>query len=74
MAAGCIPIVINLGAQPEIVEHEISGYCWNTVEDLISYTKKAIKDPKKIKEHAIKQSKKFCKAAFFSGVSSSLDL
>jgi glycosyltransferase involved in cell wall biosynthesis len=37
MAAGCVPIVINKGAQPEIVEHGVSGFLWNTLTELKSY-------------------------------------
>jgi glycosyltransferase involved in cell wall biosynthesis len=38
MAAGCVPIVFNSGGQPEIVEHGINGYIWNTLEELKKYT------------------------------------
>jgi glycosyltransferase involved in cell wall biosynthesis len=38
MAAGCVPIVINRGAQPEIVEHGVSGFLWNSIDDLTDYT------------------------------------
>ena len=38
MAAGCVPIVINKGAQPEIVQHGESGFVWNTPQELESYT------------------------------------
>jgi glycosyltransferase involved in cell wall biosynthesis len=38
MAAGCVPVVINRGAQGEIVEHGISGYLWNTLDELKEYT------------------------------------
>ena len=38
MAAGCIPIVINKGGQPEIVEHGVSGFLWNTLDELREYT------------------------------------
>ena len=33
MAAGCVPIVINKGGQPEIVTEEC-GFLWNSLEDL----------------------------------------
>ncbi|MCK5283691.1 MAG: glycosyltransferase family 4 protein [Nanoarchaeota archaeon] len=46
MAAGCVPIAINLGAQPEIVDHEKNGFCWNEPKELVAYTEKLIKDPK----------------------------
>lgn len=44
MAAGCIPIVINRGGQPEIVEHEVSGFLWNTLAELKKYTMLLMRD------------------------------
>jgi len=44
MSAGCVPIVINRGAQPEIVEHGISGFVWNTLEELGGYTELVMRD------------------------------
>ena len=38
MAAGCVPVVINKGGQPEIVEHGKSGFVWNTLDELKKYT------------------------------------
>jgi len=38
MAAGCVPVVINKGGQPEIVQHGVSGFVWNTLEELKGYT------------------------------------
>ena len=38
MAAGCVPIVIRKGGQPEIVEHGVSGFLWDTLEELEEYT------------------------------------
>jgi glycosyltransferase involved in cell wall biosynthesis len=38
MAAGCVPVVVNKGGQPEIVEHGINGFVWNTIEELTKYT------------------------------------
>lgn len=38
MAAGCVPLVINKGGQPEIVEHEKSGFVWETLDELKRYT------------------------------------
>jgi len=38
MAAGCVPVVINKGGQPEIVEHGRSGFVWNTLAELQHYT------------------------------------
>ena len=34
MAAGCVPIVLGKGGLPEIVEHDKSGFLWNTLDEL----------------------------------------
>lgn len=44
MAAGCVPVVINKGGQPEIVEHGVSGFLWNTLEELERYTLRLMND------------------------------
>ncbi len=44
MAAGCVPVVINKGGQPEIVEHEVSGFVWDTLDELKDYTARLISD------------------------------
>jgi len=38
MSAGCIPVVINLGGQPEIVKDGKTGFLWNTPAELIGRT------------------------------------
>jgi glycosyltransferase involved in cell wall biosynthesis len=38
MAAGCVPIVINKGGQRDIVEHGVSGFLWNSLEEMGEYT------------------------------------
>ena len=44
MAAGCVPVVINKGGQSEIVEHEVSGFVWDTLDELSSFTTRLISD------------------------------
>jgi glycosyltransferase involved in cell wall biosynthesis len=44
MSAGCIPVVIDKGGQTEIVEHGISGFLWNTLEELKKYTELLMRD------------------------------
>jgi glycosyltransferase involved in cell wall biosynthesis len=44
MAAGCVPVVINKGGQPEIVEHGVSGFLWETLNELRDYTTRLIRD------------------------------
>jgi glycosyltransferase involved in cell wall biosynthesis len=38
MAAGCVPVVIRRGGQPEIVRHGVDGFLWDTLEELKGYT------------------------------------
>lgn len=38
MSAGCVPIVMNMGGQKEIVRHGESGFLWNTLEELVALT------------------------------------
>jgi len=61
MASGCVPVVINLGGQKEIVTKD-SGYVWTKREELLSMTEELIQNPEKLKlmsENAIKRSKEF---------------
>ena len=44
MAAGCVPIVINKGGQPEIVNHQQDGLLWKSKEELIKQTLKVARD------------------------------
>lgn len=62
MAAGCVPVVINLGAQPEIVEHGKNGFVWNEPEELIKYTIELINSKKMmntLSKEAIRKSKQY---------------
>ncbi len=45
MAAGCVPVVIGKGGQPEIVEHGQSGFLWQTPSELKRQTQQLIADP-----------------------------
>jgi glycosyltransferase involved in cell wall biosynthesis len=44
MAAGCVPVVVNRGAQPEIVQHGKNGFVWNTLDELAEYTLRLTRD------------------------------
>ena len=58
----CVPIVINGGGQREIIEHEISGFLFSTVEELLSWTSKVIDDDelrKSIAQRAYERSHRF---------------
>lgn len=66
MAAGVVPVVINLGGQKEIVEKG-TGFLWDTLDDLISYTTQIIEDlnlRQKLAKEAIKRSKIFSRVKF----------
>lgn len=45
MAAGCAPVVINLGGQKEILTDTLSRYLWNTPEEAIALTTDLIAKP-----------------------------
>lgn len=63
MSAGAVPIVINAGGQKEIVEDGVSGFVWNTKEELIEKTKKIINN-KEMYTFLAQNAKK--RANFFS--------
>jgi glycosyltransferase involved in cell wall biosynthesis len=71
MANRCVPIVYNGGGQPEIVTDGVSGFCWNTVDELVNLTKKVIVDTdimRNISHSAYERSKKFWKPSFASNL------
>ncbi len=45
MAAGCVPVVIGRGGQPEVVEAGQSGFLWWDVNELKRQTQQLIADP-----------------------------
>lgn len=62
MSAGCVPIVINKGGQPEIVRDKIDGFLFETVEELNECTLRVINDGalwRKMSEACIKRSQEF---------------
>jgi len=67
MRAGCVPIVVNRGGQPEIVRQGIDGLLWNTVEELKQSTLKVASDPVRLANFASaarERSRKFSRDAF----------
>lgn len=71
MAGGCVPVVINKGGQPEIVENEISGLLWNDLSELKNLTLKVVNDPKlakKLSNNAVLRSKLFSKNNFENNI------
>lgn len=67
MSAGCIPIVINLGGQREIVENNYNGFLWNDADELLTSTIKVISDQTLsdlLSKNAVDTYKKFSKDKF----------
>ena len=44
MGAGCVPLVPMSGGQPEIVEHEVSGFLCRNAQALLQYTSRLASD------------------------------
>lgn len=71
MAGGCVPVVIAKGGQKEIIEENISGYLWETLDDLKRFTLKLIKEDdlrEQMATRAVKRSKNFSKEIFESSI------
>lgn len=67
MAAGCVPVVIRKGGQPEIVEHGINGFLWDSLDELERYTMQLQGDPsllKKMSKAAQARASKFSREVF----------
>lgn len=66
MAAGCVPVVINKGGQPEIVTPN-TGFIWDTRKQLFDYTEELMRDEKKLstmRKAATERSKDFSLQVF----------
>jgi glycosyltransferase involved in cell wall biosynthesis len=67
MAAGCVPVVIAKGGQPETVKHGENGFLWNTMEELHQFTRQVMKDftlRQTLSAKALQDSQKYDKAHF----------
>jgi glycosyltransferase involved in cell wall biosynthesis len=67
MAAGCVPVVIKKGGQKEIVEHGVSGFLWETLDELESYTQTLLADDKlrtQMSEAARERAQMFSRDSF----------
>ena len=67
MAAGCVPVVISKGGQPEIVQHGMNGFLWEKQEELQACTNRLIRDGmlmQALSQQAVKDSRKYSKEAF----------
>lgn len=71
MSAGCIPVVINLGGQKEIVDDNINGILWSTPEELETKTLKLITNQKQMSDlskKAQERSGDFSKEKFTNNI------
>jgi hypothetical protein len=63
----CVPIVINGGGQKEIVEHGVSGYRFDTLEELCERTLQVIASPdlsECVGNAAFERAKQFSRSRF----------
>ena len=67
MAAGCVPVVINKGGQSEIVRHGVSGFLWDTFDELKQYTSLLTRDEalrKRMADEARRRAQLFSREVF----------
>lgn len=67
MAAGAVPVVINKGGQPELVQDNINGFLWKEIGEWKKKTLKVINDGylwQKLSRQAEQSSLQFSKAKF----------
>lgn len=58
MGAGCVPVVVNTGGQREIVTDGVSGFMWNTLDELVEKTLTLIDSPKLMEELSVQAKKR----------------
>lgn len=71
MAAGCVPVITNLGGHKEIVKNEEDGFLWDSTEELIEITNNLIRSTdklEKISQKAREKSKMFSTDIFYEKV------
>lgn len=64
MAAGAIPVVYNAGGHKEIVTNDKNGFLWHNTKELISQTKKSIRDRIQMTKNARDVSQQYSYAIF----------
>jgi len=75
MAAGCVPLVIGVGGQAEIVRHQVDGLHWVTLEELSSQLVRLGTDAKtreQMRASAIVRAKEYSLERFASRVQDQL--
>ena len=77
MAAGCVPVVVNKGGQPEMVQHGLNGLLWNTLDELKEYTIRVARDEElrtRLSTAARLSAQRFSVANFLAQYSKALGL
>lgn len=72
MAYGCVPVVVGLGGQLEIVSDEQNGRLWRSIDELVAMTSELIADPARaarLRSRAIADAARYGKAHFVAEVS-----
>lgn len=67
MASGLVPVVINKGGIPEIINNGMNGYLWDEIDELVSKTQILISSPELIQSmssESIKSIDQFSKENF----------
>ncbi len=77
MAAGCIPIVIGMAGQKEVVQDGVNGFLWISEDELINKTLKVVRSKdlrEELKNHAKKRVEEISFDSFFNRVDEMTDL
>jgi L-malate glycosyltransferase len=67
MAAGCVPIIVNRGGHLELIEHGVTGFLWDTLDELKDYTLQIVSNDKmrtQMAEAARARSRAFSRESF----------
>lgn len=76
MAAGLVPVVINLGGQPEILADKLRECLWNTQLELVDITQKLMTDKErwqKLSQLAQQRARHYSKTRFASALKQMLN-
>jgi glycosyltransferase involved in cell wall biosynthesis len=72
MSAGCVPIAIARGGQLEVVEHGVSGFLWNDLNELkaltLQYTLADEATKLRYRTTAIEASRRYSPGEFQAGL------
>jgi glycosyltransferase involved in cell wall biosynthesis len=72
MAAGCVPVVVNKGGQPEIVQHGLNGFVWNSLDELKGFTRLLMNEPElwaRMSKAARQRAQRFSRQEFLREMS-----